>query len=185
MGGGTHACSPVPTLLPDVQPALGASCLGARGPGALRPPWQPLSPPRGFGSVVSLERVLRAPALRPRPLFLLSRLLPRVSFPAPRPGGETLPPARSRSPGVLRWGPAALGGAFPNSACWGGAFQQPLPARGVQLWAPDGPAGSGWGCRASGGRTPARGVLAAPAAAEPLVPSWVSGEQGKLGAAAW
>ena len=120
-----------PRLPPSPRPAprcpadCGDTCVGAQMSGRPRVPTAAAFPRCGFWSVVTLAAAMgpacsRSPSALPvPPLSLLSRLLPWVSFPPPRPRGETLPPARSRCPGVLKWGGAALGGGFPNSACWG------------------------------------------------------------------
>lgn len=188
VGGRTHACPPVPALPPDVQPTVGTPCVGAQTSGSPRVPAAAAFPPCGFWSIVSLAAALgpacscSPSALPVPPLFLLSRLLPRVSFPPPRPRGETLPPALSRCPGVLKWGGPHLDGAFPTVPVGGGgAFQQPLPARGVHPWAPDDRAGSGWGFRGSGGRMPA-GCHTGPSCW--CHPGSVE-SRGELGAAPW
>lgn len=95
-GGGAHgrrdhACSPVPTLLPDVQPAWGHGVWDPRCPGALGPPQQSLSPP---------------PWIRERHVSLAAAVCPACScspssvppLPPPPSGFVSCPQARRGDP---------------------------------------------------------------------------------------
>lgn len=184
MGGGTHACSTVPILLPDVQPALGASCLGAQSCGRPRAPTAAAFAP----AWIRERHVSLAAAVCPVCSCSPSSLPP---LPPPPSGFVSCTQARRGDPptcSVKIPGCPEVG----QGRAWRGFSQQCLSGVGVPFSSLCLPVGftsgplvtlqeAGGAAGAPGvGRRP-EAVLAAPAATEPLVPSWVSGEQGGAG----